>query len=65
MQLSVLYFSARKRYCYEKMGEKELAYNQLMDLARMFRSDGYDEDALVYEQMADAIKQAVLIAKVL
>lgn len=43
-------------YCYEKMGEKELAYNKLMDLAQMFRGDGYDEDALIYEQMADAIK---------
>ncbi len=43
-------------YCYEKRGEKELAYNKLMDLARMFRSDGYDEDALIYEQKADAIK---------
>lgn len=43
-------------YCYEKMGEKELAYSKLMELAQMFRNDGYDEDALIYEQMADEIR---------
>ena len=36
--------------------KRVLAYNKLMELAHILRNEGYDEDALIYEQMADAIK---------
>lgn len=44
-------------FCYEEMGDKEKAYEKYMEMSRLLRSEGYEEDAEAYEKMAEELNK--------